>query len=42
MNEAVKAFKALNGTKFMGRQIAVDFAFKKPPEVEQRKYEIVY
>jgi len=37
MSEAQKAYKALNGSKFMGKQLAVDFAFKKPPEVEQRK-----
>ena len=36
LNEAQKAIKKLNGEKFMTRVLNVDFAFKKPPEIEQR------
>ncbi len=34
--EAQKAIKKLNGEKFMNKVLTVDFAFKKPPEIEQR------
>jgi len=37
MTEAQKAYKSLNGAKFMGKPLKIDFCFKKPPEVEQRK-----
>ena len=36
-NEALKAIKKLNGSDFLGKKLMVDFAFKKPPEIEQRK-----
>jgi RNA-binding protein 8A len=35
--EAQEACKKLNGSSFLGKPIVVDFAFKKPPEVEKKK-----
>lgn len=40
--EAQKAIKKLNGEKFMNKVLAVDFAFKKPPEIEQRSKQHLY
>ena len=40
--EAQKAIKKLNGEKFMNKVLTVDFAFKKPPEIEQRSKWVIY
>ena len=39
--EAQKAIKKLNGEKFIIKPLSVDFAFKKPPEIEQRSKDII-
>lgn len=36
LQEAQKVVNKLNGHSFLGRKINVNFAFKKPPEIEER------
>lgn len=37
LNEAQKAVNKLNGYSFMGKKLNVNFAFKKPQEIESKK-----